>query len=71
MSVFLAGSGCRSNPRVRRPSRSPTEPERDLLQDGAADGKGRSGLAAADRQTGEQSTGERVNIDHYTALWNT
>lgn len=57
MFIFLAGSGCRSNPRVWRPPHSPTEPERDLVQDGAADGKSRGSLAPADRQRGKQITG--------------
>lgn len=57
MFIFLSGSGCRSDPRVWRPPRSPTEPEWDLVQDGAADGKSRGILAPPDRQTGEQITG--------------
>lgn len=65
MFVILAGSGCRSNPRVRGPPRSPTGPERDLLQDGAADGEGRGGLSAADRQTGEQSSAYPCPIAKY------
>ncbi len=67
MFVILAGSGCRSNPRVRRTTCSPTGPERDLLQDGAADGEGGGGLSATDRQTGEQSSAYPCPIAKYVS----